>query len=82
NSTFSQDEIVNGHATLPDRTKGVFGGGVAIGYDFYDPFQLPVLPLTNGQLVHDLSYALDAADISDARAQRNVSFICITFQHA
>lgn len=33
-------------------------------------------------LVHDLSYALDAADISDARAQRNVSFICITFQHA
>ncbi|MEX8855769.1 hypothetical protein AB8D94_07315 [Salmonella enterica] len=41
-----------------------------------------VLPLTNGQLVHDLSYALDAADISDARAQRNVSFICITFQHA
>ncbi len=36
------DEIVNGHATLPDRTKGVFGGGVAIGYDFYDPFQLPV----------------------------------------
>lgn len=42
NSTFSQDEIVNGHATLPDRTKGVFGGGVAIGYDFYDPFQLPV----------------------------------------
>ncbi|EBW3212279.1 adhesin/invasin protein PagN [Salmonella enterica] len=42
NSTFSQDKIVNGHATLPDRTKGVFGGGVAIGYDFYDPFQLPV----------------------------------------
>ncbi|EGI4850161.1 adhesin/invasin protein PagN, partial [Salmonella enterica subsp. diarizonae] len=42
NSTFSQDEIVNGHATLPNRTKGVFGGGVAIGYDFYDPFQLPV----------------------------------------
>ncbi|ENV8000377.1 hypothetical protein ACFK1O_000242 [Salmonella enterica] len=41
-----------------------------------------VLPLTNGQLVHDLSYALDAADISNARAQRNVSFICITFQHA
>ncbi len=41
-----------------------------------------VLPLTNSQLVHDLSYALDAADISDARAQRNVSFICITFQHA
>ncbi len=41
-----------------------------------------VLPLTNSQLVHDLSYALDAADISNARAQRNVSFICITFQHA
>ncbi len=38
----SADEIVNGQATLPDRTKGVFGGGVAIGYDFYDPFQLPV----------------------------------------
>ncbi|MBK0224542.1 hypothetical protein JDT15_29065 [Salmonella enterica subsp. enterica serovar Infantis] len=45
-------------------------------------FLQSVLPLTNGQLVHDLSYALDAADISDARAQRNVSFICITFQHA
>ncbi|EHT0428623.1 adhesin/invasin protein PagN, partial [Salmonella enterica] len=36
NSTFSADEIVNGHTTLPDRTKGVFGGGVAIGYDFND----------------------------------------------
>ncbi len=33
------DEMVNGHATLPDRTKGVFGGGGCfIGYDFYDPF--------------------------------------------
>lgn len=42
NSTFSADEIVNGHTTLPDRTKGVFGGGVAIGYDFNDQFQLPV----------------------------------------
>ncbi|ECC1659824.1 adhesin/invasin protein PagN [Salmonella enterica subsp. salamae] len=42
NSTFSADEIANGHTTLPDRTKGVFGGGVAIGYDFNDQFQLPV----------------------------------------
>ncbi|HCL5271830.1 TPA: adhesin/invasin protein PagN [Salmonella enterica] len=42
NSTFSADEIVNGHTTLPDRTKGVFGGGVAIGYDFNDQFQFPV----------------------------------------
>lgn len=42
NSTFSADEIVNGHTRLPDRTKGVFGGGVAIGYDFNDQFQLPV----------------------------------------
>ncbi len=36
------------------------------------------LALNNGQLVHDLS--LDAADISNARAQRNV--ILPTFQHA
>ncbi len=35
----SADEIVNGHATLPDRTKGRFGGGVANGYDFGDPFR-------------------------------------------
>ncbi|ECG1194229.1 adhesin/invasin protein PagN [Salmonella bongori] len=42
NSTFSADEIVNGHKKLPDSTKGVFGGGVAIGYDFYDQYQLPV----------------------------------------
>ncbi|HCC0887942.1 TPA: porin family protein [Salmonella enterica] len=42
NSTFSSHAIDNGHAKLPDRTKGVLGGGVAIGYDFYDQFQLPV----------------------------------------
>ncbi|EAM2804279.1 adhesin/invasin protein PagN [Salmonella enterica] len=36
------DVVVNGQPKLPDRTKGVFGGGVAIGYDFNDQFQLPV----------------------------------------
>lgn len=42
NLIFSQDEIVNGYVMLFDCIKGVFGGGVVIGYDFYDLFQFLV----------------------------------------
>lgn len=31
--------VMQRYLTVP---KAFFGGGVAIGYDFYDPFQLPV----------------------------------------
>lgn len=41
-----------------------------------------ILPSGNSQLVHDLSDAFDAADVSDSRAKRDITFICIAFEHA
>lgn len=42
----------------------------------------PLLHSAHGQIVHHIGHAFNAADISNAGAQRDIAFIGVTFQHA
>lgn len=41
-SDLNGDDITNGNSKISSHTKGVFGGGAALGYDFNEQYQLPV----------------------------------------